>query len=244
MVALSFCIKSLLPPPIVDRSNAQFLLRALVADRLLTSTEASRILQSLVLLKAEQFSLEHVEGVAPADCYLTIRWLRGFFAENNTEQPDRIPLVAELPHASVAAALLNLKNFNVKLVNPVFEIPATAHAKLLQAVSIVCETFGVHPVIQHSEDPPAQPLWRAPRKINLLGTTFGACAVRAREILEEVFESGGAMPSRALLDLLKAEERQTLAHLVFFDYLRSYATPSGLVFTLTNKALEIITRES
>ena len=235
MLRLSFCVGRALPAPKFSKRSLSQLVHAMVADRLLSRRDATRLMNALALLDLNEVGLGNVEAVAPSTAHLTIRWLRGFFDEAAGAE-GAIPLSYELPHVTAAAALASAPTAE----EAVIEAPQALDRSILSAVEVVCASFGVRAIVKRTERGAARVPWREPQAVDLLAMAFGGQSLRAQAILSEVLESGGAVPAKVLLTLLSEGERRLLVRLVAFDFLQVASLAGGLTFALTLKALEAL----
>lgn len=236
MIELTFCKVKSLPRPFLSHANLPLLLRAMVLDGLITSRDASHALQSSAIVDRDNITLELLESIAPLEVYRVFRWLRGFCCESR-EYSDEIALNAIIPYTSSAIALSESKGARegVKV-----KIPKQASQSLIAAVDRIVSFLGVPLEIERCDEPLALQVWSPPPVIDLISHALGDAATVGKDVLAEVLGSGGAMVSRALLDLLGSERRFALKLLVAFDFLRPYVAGGGLVFALTQKALEVL----
>lgn len=235
MLELTFCKSGPLPHPLLPRSHLPLLLRAMALDRLITPRDIPRVLQPLAMVKSEKVGLELLESVAPSQLYRIFRWLRGFCGERDTGE---IALNALIPHVSTVLALSRFTD-RVKEGLRV-KVPKRAPRSLVTAVSSIAGSLGAPVEIEQCDEELAFQEWRTPPAVDLISHALGEAAAVGRDVLIEIMESGGAMVGRALLDLLGSERRAVLRLLVAFDFLRPYVTGGGLMFALTQKALEVI----
>lgn len=230
---ISFLGKSKTPLKLPLGSTHLFL-ATLEQDRVISPQDRYRTLQPLSVY-GKEVTPEVLESCSPSGTHLTFRWLRNFFTgeEPQTSEISATPL---LPHSSLFAALMVATQQERSVL---VELPKGSTNSLLSVIDRVARTIPVGIEVAEVETSGIPIPTHAPRATKMLEVAFGERASYVWDLLNEVFESGGSVSGRVLLDLL-GEEVKLLKPLVAFDFLRVRGSSGGAIFTLTLKGLECV----